>query len=102
VLLWHVSQGALVARCRGGFPVATALLWHLAQFATVPAWFMRPVVPSRPDLIEGVVLAPARKELIGDVVLVAAGPDLLEDVAAVAAVTAPGANIAPFHVLVLK
>jgi len=91
-----------VARCRAGFPVATALLWHLAQFAIVPAWFMRPVVPASPDLIDGVALVPADKELIEGVVLVAAGPDLLEDVVPVAVATAPGDNIAPFHVLVLK
>ena len=102
MLLWHVSQGALVARCRGGFPGATAPLWHLAQFATVPEWFMRPVILSGSDLIEDVVPDPGRKELIGDVVLVAAGPDLLEDVVPVAVATAPGDNIAPFHVLVLK
>ena len=63
---------------------------------------MRPVVPGRADLIWDVVPAPVGKGPIEDVVPVAAGADLLWDVVAVAVATAPGANIAPFHVLVLK
>ena len=91
-----------MATCRGGLLGAAAPLWHRAQFATVPAWFMRLVVPSDPDLILDVAPAPVGKGPIWDVVLVAAGPDLLWDVVPVAVTTAPGANIAPFHVLVLK
>jgi hypothetical protein len=63
---------------------------------------MRPVVPGSPDLSEDVALVPADRGLIEEFVLVAAGPDLLEDVVPVVVATAPGANIAPFHVLVLK
>jgi hypothetical protein len=86
VLLWQVSHGEVVAMCCGGLPEAAVPLWHLAQFATVPAWFMRPVIAAAPGVVAGAV------DLVEDVVLVPVAP----------AATAPGANIAPFHVLVLK
>ena len=38
VLLWQVSQAALVTICRGGLPIADVPLWHEAQAAVVPAW----------------------------------------------------------------
>jgi len=41
VRLWQVSQGAFVATCFAGLPVAIAPLWHLVQPATSPVWFMR-------------------------------------------------------------
>jgi hypothetical protein len=40
VLLWQVSQGALVTMCVAGFPVAVAPLWQLAQPLTMPVWFI--------------------------------------------------------------
>jgi hypothetical protein len=49
VLLWQVSHGAFVVMCFAGFPLATEPLWHLVQFATRPAWFMR--APANVDVL---------------------------------------------------
>src|SRR5258708_19914893 len=38
VLLWQVSQGALVVMWFDGLPVAAAPLWQVAQPPTKPAW----------------------------------------------------------------
>jgi len=38
VLLWQVSQGALVMTWFDGLPVAATPLWQVAQPLTRPAW----------------------------------------------------------------
>jgi hypothetical protein len=41
VLVWQLSQGALVAICFCGLPIASVLLWHVAHAAVSPEWLKR-------------------------------------------------------------
>jgi len=38
VLVWQVSQAALVGRCVAGLPLAVVPLWQLAQPDVMPVW----------------------------------------------------------------
>jgi hypothetical protein len=41
VLLWQVSQGAVVAMCFGDLPIAAVPLWHVAHAAVAAVWTNR-------------------------------------------------------------
>src|SRR5262245_60572573 len=57
VLLWQVSQGAVVGMCFAGLPRAVLPLWHVAQPPAMPVWFM--LAPTNDTVLLWQVSQPA-------------------------------------------
>src|SRR5450756_1669523 len=99
VLLWQLSQGALVTMWPGGLPIAVTPLWQAAQPPVTPAWMACGLVAAGLIAVAVAMAGLAATAALGETVVAAAaalvaGPDTTAAGAtAVAAVVAAAAGL---------